>query len=432
MSIKIIITLIMIIAIVVLTIKSWAHHTVVMAGVPIIAALLMGFSVGQINGMIIQGLNSVAMTTGIMLFSLAYFGILHEAGVFNVLVSWVLRHMKNSVLGVMISTAVITCLTQLDGSGATTALCTIPPMRPIYDKMKIRREALVLIESCGSAVLCLVPWAPGMNESSAFAGINVMDLFHWCIPLLVFGIVILFLMCVPLSMYEKRHGAGMTNEEFEKIKEQLKNVELPMGKGVAIFDAMLTLVLLLAMIFKFISPLAGFVAGYVVLAIVNFKNAKAQREYIKRQSPVMLNVAFTMFSVAVLVGINNGTGALTDLANLIANTNPSLARVMPLLMCVFSIPCSMILGATGKASILVPAVIALAAPFGFSPVQIVGAIFATGVVTANINFFSATPYMTLALAGVEMRDNIKYCFPPLYGVSLLMTIFMLITGMMFV
>lgn len=430
MSIKIIITLVMIAAIVFLTLKNWAHHTIVMAGVPIVAALLMGFDLNAVTKMTLSGLNTVVMTTAMMIFSLAYFGILHEAGVFNVLVSKVMRNMKNSVLAILLSTGVITCLTQLDGAGATTALCTIPPMRPIYEKMNIRREALVLIESCGSAVLCLIPWAPGLVESAAYTGLDVNDLFHYLIPLLIFGIVLLFALCFPVAMVEKKRGAGMTDEEFEKVREQLKTVELPMGKGVAIFDGVFTVVLLLAMIFKFVNTLTGFIIGYVILSLVNFKGAKAQADYIRRQSPVILNVAFTMFSVGVLVGINGGTGALTDLANLIANSNPSLAKFMPLIMCLLSIPCSMILGGSGKSSILVPAIVAMAVPFGYTPVQIVGSIFATGIVTANINFFSATPYLTLGLAGVEMKDNIKYCFLPLYGVSILMTIFLVVTGML--
>ena len=73
MSIKIIITLVMIAAIVFLTLKNWAHHTIVMAGVPIVAALLMGFDLNAVTKMTLSGLNTDVMTTAMMIFSLAYF-----------------------------------------------------------------------------------------------------------------------------------------------------------------------------------------------------------------------------------------------------------------------------------------------------------------------------------------------------------------------
>lgn len=79
---------------------------------------------------------------------------------------------------------------------------------------------------------------------------------------------------------------------------------------------------------------------------------------------------------------------------------------------------------------ILPAVIPLVTPLGFDSVQVVGAVFATGVISANLSLFNASPYLALGLAGVDMKDHLKYSLLPVYGFSLAMTAFMLITGML--
>lgn len=428
MSMNIVITLAMMVAIIVLVLKNLCNAGIVMAGVPIVAAFLMGFSLEEITGFVNSGMNSVMGTISIMMFAVAYFGVLHEAGVFKVLVNSVMKRLKNGVLGVLIATGIITCLTQLDGSGMTTALCTIPPMRPIYEKMKIRREALILIEGIGSGVMTMLPWAPGICEACAYSSLDVYEVFRWMVPLLVFSVIAFFLFCIPVSIVERRHGAGMTQEEFNELREELsQKIEFPYGEKIAIFDGALTLILMALLLAGLIKTNIAFVIGYVILVVVNFRTPKEQGDYLRRQAPTLVNLLFTMLGVGVLVGVNNGTGAMAELADLVVASGGSMVRHIPVIVTALSV----ILGITcanAKLSVIMPAVCAMAAPFGFSPIQITGAIFATGAVSANINFFSATPYLSLSLAGVEMKDNLKYCFLPMYGFSLLMTLFLVVSG----
>ena len=78
---------------------------------------------------------------------------------------------------------------------------------------------------------------------------------------------------------------------------------------------------------------------------------------------------------------------------------------------------------------LIPIVTSLG--LGFTAEQVLGAVFATGVISANVNLFNAAPYLALSLAGgVEMKDHLKYSLVPIYGFSLLMLAFMVVTGML--
>ncbi len=88
-----IITLIMLVAIVVLLFKNVANTGVIMTGVPIIAALIMGFSFADINGFIGSGLNSVSGTLFLMVMAVLFFGILQEAGVFDAIIKFIINHL---------------------------------------------------------------------------------------------------------------------------------------------------------------------------------------------------------------------------------------------------------------------------------------------------------------------------------------------------
>lgn len=424
----------MLLAIIVLIFKSPASPGVIMTGVPIIAALLMGFSLKDVNGFIGNGLKSVSGTLFLMVFAVLYFGILTEAGIFKALIKFIMRFLGNSILGSMLVTAVLAMASQLSGSGATCALCTLPTMRPVFEKQKIRMPALLLIQSIASGVICLMPWAPGINEASSYVGVDVYDVFLFLRPLIIFSIICVLLLCIPVSIIEKKKGAGMSQAEFDQLKKELNQpLELPFGKGVAIFDGVFTVILLVALLAGKVSSNLGFAFGYVVLLMVNYHSAKERGEYLKRNSSQAMNMAFTMLGVAVLVGVNQGTEALNELANLIAGTsNAGLLAHLPFVLCILSMLLSITIGGT-KNSVVLPAIVPIVTSLnlGFTPVQVMGAVFATGVISANLNLFNASPYLALSLAGgVEMKDHLKYSLVPIYGFSLLMLAFMVVTGML--
>lgn len=431
MSWNAIVTLVMLAVALILVFREVSNVGVIFSLVPIVACLIMGFSPAEINGFIGNGIKSIGGTLFLIIFAVLFFGILHEAGVFQALIQLVMRFLGNSVLGSMWIAALISMVTQMDGSGATTALCTIPAMRPIFERQNIRMEALLLIESLASGILCLLPWAPGLCEAAAYVGVEPYDVFRFLIPLTVFSLVALMVLCIPLSMLEKRRGAGMSQAEFERMRDEInKTVEFPFGKKIAIFDGLLTLALMVAMISGLAKTNFAFALCFGIIFLVNFPKRNAQKEYFARQAPLVLNMAFTMLGVAVLVGVNNGTGALGEIAAwIIGNTPPSFLSHLLFLLCLISMPLSITLGGS-KNSIILPAIIPLVVQFGVTPVQVVGTVFATGVISANLNLFNAAPYLALGLAGVEMKDHLKYSLLPVYGFSLLMVGFMVLTGML--
>ncbi len=424
-----IITLIMLVAIVVLLFKNVANTGVIMTGVPIIAALIMGFSFADINGFIGSGLNSVSGTLFLMVMAVLFFGILQEAGVFDAIIKFIINHLGNNVLGTLLITAVIGMATQLSGSGATCALCTIPTVRPLYEKQNIRREALLLIETLASGVICLMPWAPGINEASAYVDLDVYDVFLRIRPLVIFSILAVFALCFIVAAFEKKNGAGMTDEEFQKVKAEInKPLEFKMGKTMAIVDGLAALLIIICLLGGWLKSNVAFALGFVVLLFLNYRTAKDKGEYLKMKAGMCFNLAFTMLGVACIVGINNGAGGLSDLSNLIANSGFSgIIPHLPFILCLLSMPLSITISGS-KNSVVVPAVVAMVAGYGMGALDVMPAVFACGVISANLNLYNASPYLALGLAGVEMKDHLKYSLVPVYVFSLVMIAFMAVTG----
>jgi len=429
MSIKVIITLIMFALILILLLKNVSKPGVIFAGLPLIAAVLMGYTPREINGFIGDGLKSISGTIFLMVFAVLYFGMLHDAGVFKALIKFTFRFLKNSINSTIFIAQIISMLTQLDSSGATTALLTIPSMKPIFEKQHIRIEALLLVESIGSGILLLLPYMPGYVENTSYVNLDVYESYVYMRPVLIFGIFLFLLMNIPLALVEKRHGAGMTDEEFAQVKAEMDMpIEFKFGKNVAIFDGVFTCVLIALILGGVIPTNFAFALGFVIMLFVNYPKIDGQKDYIKRNAPTAFEMAFTMLGVGILVGVNNGSGAMTEFANFIVGNLPSSAMGFLLLgTCVLSLPMSMIFG-NAKGSVLIPAIVTILVNSGMPLVTAFSATWAAGMLGANLNLFNASPYLALGLAGVELKDHLKYSFIPVWIFEFILIAFMVVIG----
>ena len=84
----------MIIAIVVLLLKGKMSPIVVLAVVPAIAALILRFSPVEIMGFIAEGIKTTTSNGILFIFSVIYFGVLADTGLFDVIVGWLVKSGK--------------------------------------------------------------------------------------------------------------------------------------------------------------------------------------------------------------------------------------------------------------------------------------------------------------------------------------------------
>lgn len=89
----------MIIVIVALLLKGKMSPIVVLAIVPTISALILGFVPTDILGFIADGIKTTTSNGILFIFSVIYFGVLSDTGLFDVIVNWLVKKAGNNVIG---------------------------------------------------------------------------------------------------------------------------------------------------------------------------------------------------------------------------------------------------------------------------------------------------------------------------------------------
>lgn len=95
----------MIIVIVALLLKGKMSPIVVLAIVPTISALILGFVPTDILGFIADGIKTTTSNGILFIFSVIYFGVLSDTGLFDVIVNWLVKKAGNNVIAVTVVTA---------------------------------------------------------------------------------------------------------------------------------------------------------------------------------------------------------------------------------------------------------------------------------------------------------------------------------------
>ena len=107
--------------------------------------LICGFSFPEILEFINKGMGSVWKTAILFIFSVCYFSVMNDAGLFEPLVKGLVKMAGSNITLIMIATSLIAVVAHMDGACASPYLITIPVMLPIFKKMKLNPLILLLL-----------------------------------------------------------------------------------------------------------------------------------------------------------------------------------------------------------------------------------------------------------------------------------------------
>lgn len=423
MTFNMIVAILMVVVIVFLLLKEYTNAGIAFGVVSIVGALIMGFSMKEIGGFLKAGFGIIGPITFLMVFAILYFNILHEQNIFKVLVRFIVKKVGRSPIAVTLCTNALAMGTQLDGSGATTCLCTMPPMRPIYERMGMRRTTLMIVYTFGGGAMVFLPWAPGVNELMAYVGSDSLTAFNMLIPVMCVCIGLSFAAAVLYGFIEKRRVGAISDEDFEAMLKQIdEDTKYDISrKGIMIFDTIFTLVLVGLLLSGIVNTQVAFAIGLFVLLIVNYGTGKEQRAYLQRQAKTVIGIVVTMFGLAMYLGIANGTGVFNELAAfLTSGLSDSVLVHLPLIICLLVVPLQIFLGNASPA-IIVPAIAALTAPLGVDPVAFMATYFAGHTVATTCCLFSGSAWLGIELCGLTAKDMIKSVMGPCIVYSWIIT-----------
>ena len=109
------------------------------------------YSFANLAAMIRAGFSSTGPTAALFVFSVLYFGVMNDAGMFDVIIGRLMKLVGGNVVGVAVVTAVIALVGHLDGGGASTFCIVIPTMLPVYQRMHMRPTNAAPFRSCVAA-----------------------------------------------------------------------------------------------------------------------------------------------------------------------------------------------------------------------------------------------------------------------------------------
>jgi len=410
-------------------IKDKLTPTVAFILLPLIAAVVGGFGIEEISGFVKTGLNTMLNTAVLFIFSISYFTLMSDAGLFDPIINFLIKKIGKSITSILLAVVITTFVAHLDGSGATTFLIVVPAFLPICKKLKVRPEAL-LGTMCGMyGVMNLVPWGGPTMRAASVIGIDVSVLYQFIMPSIAILAVVAFGIAFLISKIEIRNGAGIPEAGLITEADGGEKVTIK-SKKLYGFNLVLTIVMLILLFVDIGLPLhLVFMIAFCIGLVVNFPNTKEQTKQIKSYAGSAMVMTMTLFSVGIFMGVIKDSGMVEAMASAIVSILPAgIAPHMHWFMALFSVPLLMVLGTDAFYYALMPIILGVVEPFGIAPEVVAATFLLTATLGTPISPSVAAVYVGLGLADTTIGNHIKYSLKILWPASILVLIASTLVG----
>ena len=397
-------------------------------GIPAIGAFVLGKSATEIIEFATNGITSMLPNIMMLPFATILFFMMSDAGLFNIVARFFLKILKNKVWMVLLFTAIIAMFC---GTGSAVMFTTVSAMLPLLQCMKVRPQAGLLILMLGQMFMCMLPWQNAMVMISALTGHAADEVFRTLLPVMIIGIVLVLAFSFVLAKFEIKHGAGLTDEEFEKMKKEelSKPAQTKVKKGVLIFDGILVIATIVILIGGWVNSALLFMLAVAIALFVNYPNATKQNELLQKVGPVAFNIVITLLSMGFMMGVLGGTGVLAVLAKAVAGIIPAGAmRFIPIILGIVGFPLMFLLGSSTFCSGILPVLAASYATLFSTNMPIT----AVSVICYTSSLMS-TPYSPMGhvianYTNLDYQNLMKYAFPWILLFTVVSTAIMAVTG----
>jgi len=427
-----------VIAVIVLLLRNVTVPALAFVGVSTITAAILvatgAFTLDEMADFIKEGVKGVHGTAILFIFSVLFFGVMTDAGMFDKIIGALMKKVGNNVIGVALMTCLIAVIGHLDGGGASTFLITIPAMLPVYKRLHMRRETLLLICVTSMGVMNLLPWGGPTMRAASVLGVEPNDLWSQIVPMQVVGLVLAVGTAIFWGFQEKKRIAKLGDAavedagKYDDSESEEKNNELARPKNF-LFNVILTLAVIIVLVMDIFPSYYVFMVGCALGILVNYRGKKLQNSIIKSHAASGLTMASTIMCAGVFLGVLSKSGIMEKMAIMMAGVIPaSMGKFLPVIIGVLSVPLALLFDTDSYFYGLLPVLISVGNQFGVNPAHIAIAMVVCRNCATFISPVAPATYLGIGLAGVEIKDHIKYCFGWQWGVSLICLVAGLILG----
>ena len=420
----------MIICIVALLLKGKMSPIVVLTVIPAVAALILGHGPVEIADFIKEGVKTTTNNGILFIFSVIYFGVMSDTGMFDVIVNFLVKKAGNNVIAVTVATAIIATIAHLDGTTATTVLITIPALYPVYKAMKIDAKILLCLTGACMGVMNLLPWGGPVARAATVLSMDANDLWHILIPIQIVGLIFNIVVAVLLGMLAIKQGAGAGKGEKVEQDQKTKDEETALRRPkLLIFNLALTIALIAVLSAGLVTSYVAFMIALSLALAVNYPDLKTQDKLVKKHAPAALIISATLFAAGAMVGIFDGTGMLEAMANAIMAVIPAaMGKYIHIIFGILALPFGLCVGTDAYFYGIMPLVMQVGETYGVASLNTALTMLIGKNLALMVSPLVPATYLAIGLTGTELKDHMKFSIPPYYVVSLIMLVLGVILG----
>lgn len=380
--------------------------------VPTLFAVIGGYYHG-LGDMMLSGIKALAPTGVMLTFSILYFGLMIDAGLFDPLVRAILKVVRGDPLKVLVGTAVLTLLVSLDGDSSTTYMIAVAAFLPLYRKLGMNILAMTCLVNLASGIMNLSPWGGPTARAAAALNIDALDIFIPMIPAMLFACATLVAMAVLFGVRERRRLGVM-----EMDSNHLNDISLGFGdaqeceanRRPKMFwpNFILTTALLVLLVLGVMPIQILFMLAFAIAVMLNYPTLDQQKARISEHAGNVLAVTSLIFAAGIFTGILSGTGMVDAMAkSLLAVIPHSFGPYLALFTAIVSLPFTFFMSNDAFYFGILPVIAQTAAGYGISTAEIARA----SIIGQPFHLLSPlvpSVYLLVGLAKVDIGDHQRF------------------------
>ncbi|MEZ0483296.1 CitMHS family transporter [Fibrella aquatica] len=397
--------------------------------VPVVMGLLAGFSAKELGEMILTGIKQVAPTGILLMFAVLYFGTMLDVGLFDPIITTIIRFVKGDPLKVILGTAILTMTVHLDGDGTATFMIVMSAFLPIYRQLNIDRLILPGIVALSVGPMHLVPWSGTSARAISTLKTDATQLFNPNIPAIIAGICWVLLVAYWFGLKERKR---LGIREFNYIHQDSLTQEQRQFRRPRLFwiNALLTVTLITTLMKGWVPAPALFIVAAIVALLINYPRLPDQQKVLRSHGNNIFMVSSMIFAAGVFSGILTGSQMIDAMATSVVSLIPQQhAAWLPTLTAITSLPASLLFTPDAYYFGVVPILSKTATQFGIDPLEI-GRAALLGQMTVGfpVSPLTASTFLLVGLAEVDLGDHQRFILKWAFGTTLVMTLAALLTG----
>ncbi|MYW69684.1 citrate:proton symporter [Streptomyces sp. SID8379] len=414
--------------------------------VPALFCVLVGKG-AHLGDYVIAGIGDLAPTAAMLMFAIVYFGVMIDVGLFDPIVRGILRFAKADPVRIVVGTAVLAAIVSLDGDGSTTFMITVSAMYPLYKRLKMSLVVMTGVAATANGVMNTLPWGGPTARAATALKVDASDIFVPMIPALGAGLLFVLALAYVLGRRERKRLGYLSLENVTETVTETADEKVLVGVSAGgtggggdhsgegapsyadedgetftgldpnratlrprlyWFNALLTVVLLTAMIMELLPIPVLFILAAALALTVNYPHMPDQKARIAAHAENVLNVSGMVFAAAVFTGVLQGTGMVDHMAKWVVGGIPDwMGPHMALVTGVLSIPFTYFMSNDGFYFGIVPVLAEAGNAHGVSTLEIARASLVGQPLHMSSPLVPAV-YVLVGMAKVEFGDHTKF------------------------